>query len=919
MDTNFRRGMVLKTYEGVVAVGGTRYGRGDGGGTGALPYRLTADDDLPAPLRARLLNAYHRAAGLPAVVLPAVCALLVIAVQWSSADARVLAAWTVAMVVVAMAGGVAHAAYATSGAGRDDRPDRWALLFTLLSGLTGTAWGAAALLFLDPAGDPLISLFVGLVIVALAAAAALAKAPLLGAAAAFVVPALGLLTLRVLAYPGPFPLALGLVVVVAGAVLMALARSHHQARLDAIVLTLANQDLTARLDSRGESFRTLVENISDLVAVVDERGLLRFHSPSAERLLGWRADQLTGRPLADLVHPDDLPGVMGDLERLLDDPQQVGSRAVRMRHAFGEWRTMTVHGRAMPLGEHGASVVLSAQDATEQVRVREALEVARTQAEDAGRAKSDFLATMSHEIRTPMAGIIGLIDLLKATALSDKQGEYVRALDRAGEHLADLLDDILDFSKIEAGHVETEDAAFDLRKTVSGVLDIFRAGAAAKGVDMRASIAHELPRLWHGDARHLRQVLANLVGNAVKFTDHGFIELRITTDGAAVTGTTSLPLLFAVEDTGVGIAAEKVGCVFEPFAQADTTNNRRYGGTGLGLAISRRLVELTGGRIWVVSRPDHGSTFFFTAPLRPASVQTPRRLRAATGPVARLAGARVLVVDDSDLNRLVIGDMISGLGPTVDTASNGAEAVEMFRDTVYDLVFLDIQMPVMDGFGAARAMRAVEEDIRPDDRPTPIVALSATALKDDRDTALDCGCNTYVVKPLRLEALNSLLKTYLPTVDDMASDKWSGVGASPRLASSAPAPTFAATPRKEVFEPELAPLLPSFFRHLDQELDGLRRALDVGDPAAVRRLAHAAKGNAMLFGFTALVDLLRGLETLARDATEAATDAVAPPDAAENISALRGGLDAIEAEAAVLRDRLREHLPEPLVHQETGT
>ncbi len=916
-------------------MGGTQHGGGDVGGVGALPYRLAADDELPPPLRARLLRAYHRAAGLPAVVLPAVCALLVIAVQWSSADPRVLASWTAAFVVVAVGGGAAHAAYAASGAERDDRPDRWALLFTLLSGLSGIAWGAAALLFLDPAGQPLVSLFVGLILIALAAAGALAKAPLLGAAAAFVVPSLGLLTLRVLSYPGQVPLALGLVVVVAGAILMALARSHHQARLDAIVLTLANQDLIARLDSRGESFRTLVENISDLVAVVDERGLLRFHSPSAERLLGWRADQLTGRPLADLVHPDDLPAVMGDLERLLDDPQQVGSRAVRMRHAFGEWRTMTVHGRAMPPGEHGASVVLSAQDATEQVRVREALEVARTQAEDAGRAKSDFLATMSHEIRTPMAGIIGLIDLLKATALSDKQGEYVRALDRAGEHLADLLDDILDFSKIEAGHVESEDAAFDLRMTVSGVLDIFRAGAAAKGVDMRATIADDLPRLWHGDARHLRQVLANLVGNAVKFTDHGFIELRITkdggtTDGAAAAGTAPIPLLFAVEDTGVGIAAEKVGCVFEPFAQADTTNNRRYGGTGLGLAISRRLVELTGGRIWVVSRPDHGSTFFFTAPMRPASEQTPRRLRAATGPVARLAGARVLVVDDSDLNRLVIGDMISGLGLTVDTASNGAEAVDMFRETVYDLVFLDIQMPVMDGFGAARAMRAVEEDLRPDDRPTPIVALSATALKDDRDTALDCGCNTYVVKPLRLEALSGLLKTYLPAAEDTASGVRSGAAAPRRLAvSTAPQPPTPrpATPRKEVFEPELAPLLPSFFRHLDQELDGLRRALDVGDPAAVRRLAHAAKGNAMLFGFTALVDLLRSLETLARDAAEAATDAVAPPDAAENISALRGGLDAIEAEAAVLRDRLREHLPElrpelrpePLVHQETGT
>jgi len=877
-----------------VAARGTEYG-----GAGALAYRLTTGDTLPLVLRARLVRAYHRAVGLPAAGLGTVCALLVLTVQWDRTDPALLLGWAGAVLIVAFGGAAAHVAYATSGVARDNRPDRWALLFCLFSGLAGVVWGSAAILFLDPAGAADAGLFLGLLLIVLAAAGTLAKAPLMGAAAAFVVPLVGLLALRVMSSPGQSHLALGLVVVTAGVVLLALARSFHQARLDGVALTIANQDLAARLDSRGESFRTLVENISDLVAVVDEQGVLRFHSPSAEHLLGWRADQLTGRPLADLVHPEDLSAVMADLHRMLDDPQQVGSRAVRMRHALGEWRTMTVHGRAMPAGDHGASVVLSAQDATEQMRIQEALELARQRAEDAGQSKADFLATMSHEIRTPMAGIIGLIDLLKATDLSDKQGEYVRALDRAGEHLADLLDDILDFSKIEAGRVETEDATFDLRKTVGGVLDIFRAGAAAKGVTMRTHIAPDLPRLWQGDARHLRQVLANLIGNAVKFTDRGMIELRIAVDSGSPRGAGPLPLLFAVEDSGIGIAPEKIGCVFEPFAQADTSNARRHGGTGLGLTISRRLIELMGGRIWVVSRPGHGSTFFFTAPMHPAAVQTPRRLRAATPQVVRLAGARVLVVDDSDLNRLVIGDMIGGLGPTVETAANGAEAVEMFRTAHYDLVFLDIQMPVMDGFAAVQAMRAVEDEDRPDDRPTPIVALSANALKDDRDRALDCGCNAYVVKPLRLEALSGLLKTYLP-VD----------GADVEVVPALPQAPSVSASRKEVFEPELAPLLPSFFRHLNQELDGLRRALDIGDPAAVRRLAHAAKGNAMLFGFTELVDHLRRLETLGRDTAEAEVDAVAPLDKAESIKALRDCLVSVEAEAAALCARLGDHLPD---------
>ncbi|MGC2855200.1 ATP-binding protein [Novispirillum sp. DQ9] len=850
---------------------------------------------------ARMVAFYHRAAALPAIALPVACAVLILALRWGQEPALTLAAWAACLGAVAVGAVAAHAAYVAAGPARDARPRRWTVLFAGFSALSGAAWGAAALLFLHPESDPAGALFVGLALVMVAAGGALAKAPLPAAAAAFAVPLLGLLALRLLSFPGPAYLALGFVVGVFGVVLLALTRALYLARLDGAVLTAANRDLSGHLDSRGESFRTLVENITDLVAVVDDGGVLRFHSPSAERLLGWRDDQLMNRPLADLVHPDDLTALMDDVRRLLDDPQQVGSRAVRMRHAVGDWRTMIIHGRAMPPGGTGPSVVLSAQDATEQLRVQEALDLARQRAEEAGRAKSDFLATMSHEIRTPMAGIIGLIDLLKATALSDKQGEYVSALDRAGEHLADLLNDILDFSKIEAGRVETEEGSFDLRKTVGGVLDIFRAGAGAKGVVLRAVIAPELPRLWQGDSRHLRQVLANLVGNAVKFTDDGYIELRVEVDGGATTPGGATPLLFAVEDTGIGIAPEKVGCVFEPFSQADTTNARRHGGTGLGLAISRRLVELIGGRIWVVSRVGHGSTFFFTMPLRPSAVQTPRRVRAATVPAPRLSGARVLVVDDSDLNRLVIGDMISGLGLTVDTAANGAEGLEKFRAGRYDLVFLDIQMPVMDGFSAARAMREVEEEERPDDRPIPIVALSATALKDDRDAALEAGCNAYVVKPLRLEALSGLLKTHLPAA---------AAGAAEAVAVTVAPPAVAAPSRKEVFEPELAPLLPSFFRHLDQELDGLRRAVDVGDPAAVRRLAHAAKGNAMLFGFTALVDRLRRLETLARDTAEAAGDAVAPPDAAASVEALRGLLDDVTAEAGALRGRLHEHLPD---------
>lgn len=768
-------------------------------------------------------------------------------VAWSS-----LAGWAGASLLLTLILGVVVTAFGASG-DRDVNPRGWRWCFVVLSALQGVVWGGGAwFCYVVPVDQGAIVYLVALL--GLMAVAASSQAAIIVAAWAFVVPAGGLLAARVLSQGGAYAPEIAGAVIGVTLLLSCLACRLYRALRKALMQDEQNRRLVADLSQREQHFQNLIDNVSDLIAVVDRRGQISFHSPSTERLLGVRRDALIGRNISDIVHPDDLVGLMADFATLLQDNQRVASRDVQLRHISGEWRAMHVHGRALTSEIGAESIVLSAQDATEQMKVRETLRIAKEQAEAMGRAKTDFLAVMSHEIRTPMSGIIGLIDLLKTTGLTEKQREYVGALDRAGEHLSDLLNDILDFSKIEANKLESERIVFDLRKMLGGVMDIFRARAEAQGVRLVARVSDSLPRLWTGDVRHTRQVLANLLGNAVKFTETGYVEVCIDRDGTAADGRTLLKI--AVEDTGIGIADDKLSHIFEPFAQADASPSRRHGGTGLGLAISQRLVDLMQGRIWAVSRLGRGSTFFVVLPLEEgvssgaAEHAPPATRRPHEG--YRFADSEVLVVDDSDLNRLVIGDMLHSLGLRVNTAANGAEAVEKFADGAYALVFLDIQMPVMDGFAAAEAMRECEEFSR---RPhCPIIALSATALKDDQERALEAGCDDYLVKPMRKESLIALLKTYLPLLENTPDASTASV-VQALFNEDIPVP---------VLEPELLPLLPSFFAHLDNETAQLVEALEKNDILALERVAHQAKGNAMLFGFQALVDILRGLEFAAR-------------------------------------------------------
>ncbi len=487
----------------------------------------------------------------------------------------------------------------------------------------------------------------------------------------------------------------------------------------------------------------------------------------------------------------------------------------------------------------------------------DAMSAARDEAERASRAKSEFVSRMSHELRTPLNAIIGFAELLKDESLAPTQHNYVDLINSSGKHLMALINQVLDHAKVEAGGLELERIAFDFPAEIDAVMAIVAERAAAKGLEFVNSIGTDLPRYVEGDPTRLRQVLINLLANAVKFTERGSIELRVAREDERI--------YFSVRDSGVGMDQQALDRLFKPFSQGDDSVTRKFGGTGLGLMIAKDIIVAMGGAIEVESAPDSGTCFWFWIPLSIAAAPSTEPAetieRNATRPPtpATLVPGRVLLVDDNRVNQQLAAAMLGRLGIAFDLADNGVQCLQRIAQADYVLVLMDMEMPEMDGVTATLHIRAGE----PAGTHLPIIAMTANALKEDRDRCLAAGMDAYITKPISIHALQTELRRlfgHSAHIEVVAPDLIPPPAAADDSPACDRAAAIAMMGDEEIFR-EVAAM---FVGDAQKQLRELDQTLATGDWPGLTRVAHTFKGLFGTFVCRTGEDAARSLEAAAR-------------------------------------------------------
>jgi PAS domain S-box-containing protein len=635
-------------------------------------------------------------------------------------------------------------------------------------------------------------------------------------------------------------------------------------------------------------FRLLADNVSDFITLYDEGLVYRYLSPSVERVTGFKPEDLLGRSIFEFNETIEFSGKVAEAHKRAA-LETTGQVLWQMRRKDGVviWVETNNSIVSSPFGAVGRTIVSSSRDVTDRVE-REAelsaardrlkqqadelgvfaqsLEIARERAEQANAAKSQFLAMMSHELRTPMTGVLGMADLLMLSELNEEQEELTRVLTRSARSLLSVLNDILDFSKIEAGQLLIEATPFSISDIVEDTIGLFSPSASSKGVVIKNELPENFQDYVIGDSNRLRQVLSNLIGNAVKFTEQGKIVVNHAQENLNGSG---LKLTFSVIDTGIGMTKEEAARVFQPFVQADISTSRKFGGSGLGLAICRRLVEAMGGSIDIRGKPGVGTDVTFSVVVAPDNDAAPRVKRHLSGAYedrsmnesGPATACSVLIAEDNETNRFLISAMLKRMGHKVDAVENGALAVKSMQNKNYDIVLMDMQMPVMDGSDATKQIRKL-----PDSRSNiPIIALTADIAVDHRQMYFDAGVSAIVGKPVDWVILeheiNRQLSSGNKSFPESRARNGTGVNDSESQFEALDLDSAALLVLEDSIGADLlSEMLVSFLDNMLKYRADLDTALSEGNLKNAKRTAHALKGLTAQFGAPRVSNLAKFAE-----------------------------------------------------------
>lgn len=898
-------------------------------------------------------------------------------VQWGHIATPLLVGWLVSMLgIVAVRGWLAYRYRIVAPAEADAR--QWLLRFQIGATAAGLAWGSAGIL-LFPQDDLAHQVFLGFVLAGVASGGVTSMSASWSTVRLFLLFTLLPLTVMLLRTGSGITVVMGAMSGLFGFVVLTNALRFYRNTEENLLLHHEAAERERELRIAEERNRLLLNSAADGIFGLDNDARVDFANPSAAAMLASPVESLIGRDFREVTGYCDVGGQAGrevhrEIAAVVRDGIPRAGGDTFFRRADGTAFPVQFDSRPLRLEDRLAGGVVTVRDISEQKRTEEILIEARQAAEAASESKSRFLATVSHEIRTPLHGILGMADLLLDSPLESDQREHVGIIQESGRTLLSIIDDILDFSRAEAGRLELQDSVFDLAGVVYGVARLCAARVGDRDLQVLVQFSGHCPSHCRGDPKRFQQVLVNLVGNAVKFTEAGYVLIEVRPGGQR-----DKDIVISVSDSGVGIPEEAIANLFTPFSQVDASNTRSFGGTGLGLAISKQLVELMGGTIEVDSEPGRGSEFVLYLPLmceyrtrvdpRPplasyravvidtqsVAAQVARAMLCAMGaevldhdadPATLLAGGysglvvvasdgiakhlpwllmldarvrvlvvghgaardlppaledrpgcaflrkpfapeqwlaaldlearktsekssresppysgpvggQILVAEDNKVNQRVVASLLRRHGYAYDIAENGLMALDAWRSSHYDLILMDCQMPLMDGFDATITIRAEESGSR-----TPIIALTANAFGSARERCLKAGMDDFISKPFSAQTLLTTLQRWI-CVD------------SPALEMPAPAPIEAVPPASAIHEPtfrelqeiledEFDELLETFVAETDELIGQVEQAA-VSAIAEARRAAHSIKSASANLGANTLSELAKVIEHAAAD------------------------------------------------------